>query len=295
MKHALIALDPVGNSDQNLEHFCEVVKLFQDKGFFSETSIVSVIHPSLYLLPNQWFRDMKGKLAKDALESIADRITDRFRFSTVKILQSYSDSMESLVSVLSRYARRAGSDVLVVASNDRAGFPLWFLGSFSETASLIAVHPILIIKPHMQIHDFGQEPRLVVGIDTTVPITTKALHWITDSARSVSAFVDLIHVKPRPRAFRDAFQKKSGKKEPELVLQSIQKKLQKSGLRVGISVLEESTSIAHALVDFAEQRQAWVIIAVAAQRSPLRKLLLGSNARRILSLTRRPFLSLRLD
>jgi nucleotide-binding universal stress UspA family protein len=102
-------------------------------------------------------------------------------------------------------------------------------------------------------------------------------------------------VKPKPRFLLDAIQPGKVPKEPQKILDGLRDKLQKAGLSVSSSVLEEGSTVAQTVVDFAEQKQTWAILTVAASRPSLRKLLLGSHARRILTLTQRPFLSLRLE
>jgi len=295
MKKALIAVDPSESTDQNPGNFHAMIKLFQSKGLFDETVLVSVIHPDLYVTPSQWFRDMKGKLAKQALGNIEKKMKGCFPFSSIKVLTAESDSLESLVAIVARYGRRLGSDVLVLASNDRSGLPLWFLGSFSETAALTASLPILVIKPDFPVQELSHEARILVSVDVSVPIPAKTLRWIADTAKSLAATIDLVFVKPRPRLFLDALTSTKSAKDPQLILQNIQEKFQKWGIRANIATLDERISIAHTLVEFAEQHQAWMIMTLSVKRSNLRKLLLGSNSRHILALTRRPFLSLRSD
>lgn len=295
MKKAVIALSPSQDLDENLDHFYETLELFQNSGFFQETSVVSVIHPSLYMMPTHWYRDSKARLAKEALESLEKRVQQRFKLQSIKVMQSSSDSLEFLATMVSRYAQRSGSDVLVVASNDRKGLPHWVLGSFSETAALLCRHPTLVIKPHISRDDFAAKPHMVVGIDVTVPPSSTAMRWIADTAKTGGAALELVYVKPKPRFLLNSLQQGKAPKSPESILEGLQNKLQKQGLDVRSSVLDEDDSIEQTLVDFSEQKKTWGIITVAAPRTTLRKILLGSHARRILSLTRRPFLSLRLE
>lgn len=295
MKKAVIALSPQQDLDENLDYFYDTLKLFQGHGFFSEISIVSVIHPFLYLMPTQWYKDSRHRLVKEAHQSLEKRVGQRLHFKSIKVLASSSDSLEHLSSMVSRHARHCGSDVLVVASNDRTGLPYWILGSFSETTALTARHPTLIIKPHVSPDQFAPTAHLLVCIDVKAPPSSKDLRWISHTAKANGAALELLYVKPKTRIFLDVTQPEKTLKEPQKVLDAIQEKLQKMGLRVNSSILEEGSSLAQTVVDFAEQKQTWAIITVAASRSRLRKLLLGSQARRILALTQRPFLSLRLE
>jgi nucleotide-binding universal stress UspA family protein len=295
MKKAVIALSPSQDLDENLDPFYETVELFQSKGFFGETSVVSVIHPMLYMMPSSWYRDSRARLAKEALEALEKRVRNRFQHQSIKVLQAATDSLEYLSSMISRYAQRNGSDVLIVASNDRTGLPYWILGSFSETVALLARHPTLVIKPHLTRENFAPNPHMVVGVDVAVPPSGQDIRWIANAAKLSGASLDLVYVKPKQRSLLHTLAQGKASKSPESILEGLQGKFQKSGIDTRISILDEGTSLSQTLVDFAEQKQTWVIITVAAPRSTVRKLLLGSHARRILTLTRRPFLSLRLE
>lgn len=295
MKKAVIALSPSQDLDENLDPFYETLELFQNSGFFVETSVVSVIHPMLYMMPSPWYRDARPRLAKEALEALEKRVRNRFKQQSIKVLQAATDSLEYLAGMISRYAQRSGSDVLIVASNDRTGLPYWILGSFSETVALLARHPTLVIKPHLTRENFAATPHMVVGVDVAVPPTSQDIRWIANAAKLSGATLDLVYVKPQQRRLLHNLAQGKAPKSPESILQGLQGKLQKSGVETRVNILDEAVSLAQTLVDFAEQKQTWVIITVAAPRSTLRKLLLGSHARRILTLTRRPFLSLRLE
>ncbi|WP_141732881.1 universal stress protein [Oligoflexus tunisiensis] len=295
MKKALIAIDPSEMPEENLESLSGIITHFQSRGFFSELSIVSVIHPDMYLTPLQWFKEMKPTLVKQAVEQIAGKLGNRFHFTSIKILSSESDGLESLTRVVTRYGKRTGHRLLVVASHNRKGLPHWFLGSFSETAALTAALPILVVKPDLALEEFSPEPLIVIGVDPAVPLPASTLRWIADCCRGTAARIDLIYVKPRPRPLWDKLQPPRQGKDPLLMLQNLVTKLNKAGVHATALQKDETTSVAQTLVDHAEQERAWVIMTLNDQRITLRKLLLGSTSRRTLCLTRRPFLSLRLD
>lgn len=291
MISALVAVDPTSEKGKSFDRFSAVVRLFQQKEILSRTSIVSAIHASLYAVPFSWYREMKGKFAKEALEAIEKACSRRFDFDGARVLQSDVSSNEGLVSRLASYGRRSGHDLLVVSSNERTGLPHWILGSFSETAALTAAMPVLVIKPHLTDVDFPSEARVVVTVDAAVPPSKKALQWIGKLAKSASAHVHLVYVEPRPRPL---VQKRQPKNLAEGIMKGISHELRKAGVQSTVEILSESKSIAHTIVGLAEVRKAWLTITISAERSSLRKLLLGSTARRILSLTERPFLSLRM-
>lgn len=47
MVSALVAIDPTSEKGKNFERFCSILRLFQQKGILSQTSIASTIHASL--------------------------------------------------------------------------------------------------------------------------------------------------------------------------------------------------------------------------------------------------------
>jgi nucleotide-binding universal stress UspA family protein len=295
MKKALIAVDPSELPEENLASLSGIINHFQKSGFLSDLSIVSVIHPDMYLTPLQWFKDMKPTLVKQAAEQIGRKLDSRFQFTSIKILTCESDDLESLTRGVTRFGKRTGYQLLVVASHDRKGLPHWFLGSFSETAALTAALPILVVKPDLPLEDFSPDPLFVIGVDPSVSFPAATLRWITDACRGTSTRIQLVYVKPRPRPFVDKLQPARRGKDPLVVLQDLVTKLQKAGLQATAVQKDETTSVAHTLVEHAEQERAWLLMTLSDNRKTLRKLLLGSASRRILSLTRRPFLSLRLD
>lgn len=295
MMSALVAIDPTSEKGKSFERFTAVLRLFQQKEILSNASIAAAIHGALYAVPHQWYREMKGKFAKEALDSITKACTGRFVFDGAKVLQSDVQSNEGLVAKLAGYGRRSGHDLLVVSSNERTGLPHWILGSFSETAALTAPMSVLAIKPHLAESDFPPEARFVVTVDAAVPPSKKTLQWIGRLAKSADAHVHLVYVEPRERPLVDSLQKRQPKNLAETVLKGIARDLREAGVQSTVDILSESKSIAHTVVDLAEVQKAWLTITLSAERSAVRKLLLGSTARRVLSLTKRPFLSLRLE
>lgn len=295
MKSALITIDPISEKGKSFDRFCELVQTFQRKGFFHKTSIASVIHGSLYMIPLSWYQEMKGKYAEEALHSIKKNCADKFEFESAKVLYSDSHANEILVKQLCRYSRSKGIDFLVVSSNERRGLPYWILGSFSETAVLTSTLPVLVIKPQLHTNELSRAVRFLLAVDVAAPPNSKTVKWVANLANSVDAHIDIIYTKPGSRIVADILQQKNNRDDANRVLRKLQVNFKAAGVKSKIGVLEESKSVAHTLVDFAEKMQSWLIITTDAERPKAMKLLLGSTARRILNLTKRPFLSLHID
>lgn len=295
MKSAVVAIEPTIEANKNFAIFCEVLNLLQKKGIIPQASIATVIHSGLFMMPQAWYQQEKNKYAKKAQKNIENSCRDQFQFDQVHVIKSDSSQNEYLVGQLSRYVKRRGSGLLIVSSSERRGLPYWFLGSFAETASLAASVPVMVIKPIVSKSDFSKDVRFVVGVDVAAQPSQKALNWLASHARLCSACVDLVYVESKPKRLINFFQEQKKHTEVTHILERLSRELKGKGIRTEISILKESHSIAHSLVEFSEKRKAWLTITFEAKRSLHRRLLLGSSARRTLSLTKRPFLSLRLE
>lgn len=284
MKSVLIAIDPTSQKGTNFFKFCDLVRLFQDREIFFHSQIGSIIHPGLYTVPNSWYREMKGEYAKEAAESIEKDCSMKFAFDSVKVLTSETHVTESLIAKISSFSIRKGIDLLVIPGSEKSGLPYWMLGSFSETAALTAQIPVLVIKPHLMLRELSKEVRFLVATDVSAPPSRRELNWIAKTTVAAKASLDLLYVRPRG----------SKTKDEQAVLKNLQLFLKDKGCSVHLTVLDEGQSAAHTIVDFADSRMSWITITTAAKRSVLRKMLLGSTARRVLALSKRPILSLRL-
>lgn len=292
---SLVAIDPIEPKGKSFGNFCEALKLFQSKGLISETTIASTIHASLYLVPFNWYEEMKGRFAIEARDRILSACMGRFDFKSIKILQSDSSSNEDLVAQMSRFSHRTENDLLIVGSSNRAGLPHWILGSFAETAALTAATPVMVVKPHWKEAPFSRKVRFLVAVDIATPPTSAQINWIVRLAKSSNADVDLVFVEPKHRVVLDLVQPPKIKVDSAKVLDGIKSRLHEKGVFAMTHVIPETKSLAHALANFGDQKKSWVFIMTSPKRSLPHRLLLGSTARRLLALTERPLLSLRLD
>jgi nucleotide-binding universal stress UspA family protein len=285
MKTAIVTIDSTQTKNKNFNRFCEILHLFQTKGFFSDTTIASSIHAALYPVPFKWYREMEARFSKEASTKIASLCTGKFDFNSVKILCSDSSHNEDLISQMSHYGKKTKSDLLILSSSDRTGIPYWFLGSFSETASLTATLPVLIIKPHVKLTDFSKEIKFLISVDASTSIPPKQIRWIIKKAQESKAQVQLIHVNPKPKLLIGKIQKNKSKEEAKQTLKEIQDRFKSAGVKVSSEVLEQAESVAQTIVDYAEKNKSWITITLGVKRSKTRKILLGSTARKVLSLT----------
>jgi len=294
MKKALVALDSTSCTGKIFARFCEVLRLFQDRGVISKTaSVASIHHVSLTPMPLDFYAEQRPRLMREAAATIKEAAQDRFDFDSVRVLGADSSASEDHVEQLSKYAGRIGADLLVIGSHDRSGIPYWFLGSFAETAALRASVPVLILKPYLPALSLAKEPKFVVTVDVAALPPEDVLKWILDLALGSKASLEFVYVLPKYRLVVDKLQERQSHEEAKKKLEGLRSHLAGQGVKAKFKVLNEDKSIAHTISCFADQASAWLIIATAPERSRSRRLFLGSRARKILALTKRPFLSVR--
>lgn len=295
MEKALVALDSTACSGKSFDHFAEAITRFQQQGIIpAHVDIASIYHSAMSPLPYEFYSSEKFRLAKEAEATIKHAANGRLGFDSVHVLLSNSPEAEDHVARLSKHAKRQGNGFLVLASNDRAGLPYWLLGSFSETAALKATVPVLVIKPSLSGLGLSPRPRFVFGVDIAAPPTEKEINWVGQLAVTANAALDLIYVIPRYRPVIDSFQLRRCRADAKLTLQELTEKLRTLGAEASFSILDEDVSISQDICDFAEASKSWLVLTTTPARSRARKLCLGSRARQILGMTKRPFLSVRL-
>lgn len=293
MRTALVALDPIATKNRNFRIFCENIRMFQERGLIANVSVGSIIYPAMYMVPLAWYSQNEKEYAAEATKNLESICRGQFSFTGVNVVKGDASGKGYLVEQMSKLAHKSGAEVMVVSSSDQKGLPHWFIGSFAETAALEANLPILVLKPDTVRTDFSKDPRFVIGIDSSAPPTVKDLKWISKVARTANATVDLVSVEPKRRIVVDALQQRKIKADAKKILEEIQARLQRDDVKASVEFLDESTSIAHTIVGFAQKRKAWLTITTSPKRSAARKILLGSSARRILALSKLPFLALR--
>lgn len=292
MASALISIDPSINKTNSFERFCRIINHYQTKGFFTRLSVASAIHPSLFPHPISWYDELKEQFMGEAYEKVKASCEGNFKYSSIKVLSSNSSGAEDLVTVISSYARRRGDEILIMASSDKKGLPYWILGSFSETASLTAPLPVLIIKPYNI--TFSRSVRIVLAVDVSAPPSSQTLVTIAGLAEKANAHVDLVYANTSTtNILKKNLSDPRDNKEARIILKDLQSKLLSLKIKSNIKLLMGVDSVAHAIADYAEETQAWLTITTEVKRTKSRKLLLGSTSRRILKLTKRPFLSMR--
>jgi nucleotide-binding universal stress UspA family protein len=295
LKNVVVAVEPVSERSTSFDIFSKTIKRFQESGLLPSTSITSIIHSALYMVPNSWYFENEDRYANEAKHNIDGICSGRFEYSFTHVLKGEASSNQFLVEQISEYLKRIQSSLLVVLSNNRTGLPYWILGSFAETAALTSTAPILVIKPQVKNIEFSAKPRLVIAVDASATYSPKYLKWISELALPAEASLDLVYVKPKPHSIFSSIRKPEHRNIANRELRKMEKALKNFGLATTLTMINEKGSVAQSIVDYADKKKAWSIITISAQRKLARRLLIGSTARRVLSLTKRPYISLRLN
>ncbi len=291
MQKALVAISPTIKKDKYLKSFIDVIRLFQKQGVFSQTTLASILHSSLYGVPNSWFYKNETKYMGEAHQKILNTLDGEFDFDSIRVLSAVGSSNHYLSERLDKFARKINSDVLVIMSNEKEGRPRWLLGSFAESAVLTAKLPVWIIKPQLKLKNLAKKPRLVVALDKNLLYSQTQITTIIRLAETMRAHVDIVCVEPAPsylvnRIFSSS--KNTSTKSAPLLL----KKLKSKGVSGSLHKLKEKGSVPETVVDFADKVKAWTIITIVEEKNITKRLLMGSVSRRILMLTKRPFLNI---
>lgn len=291
---AVEPVDPIFSKNQSFETFANTIKKFQEYGLLPPVILTSMIHQSVYMVPTAWYYENEDRYAYELRDNIERACENKFNFRSIHVLKAKSSSNRFLIEQLSNYLKRIKSSLLIVLSSNSRGFPYWLLGSFAETAAFSASTPVLVIKPQAKKLAFSSKVRLTVALDEVASYSSKQLEWIADIAHMSKAHVDLISVKPSHQGILSSLRKPVKSSFSDKNLKSFEKFLLKKGISTSLRVVKEKESIAQTIVDFAEKTKSWVIITISTDRKFMRRVLLGSTSRRILAITKRPFLSLRL-
>lgn len=295
LKNVAIAVEPITQSSSSFEIYSQTIKHFQSHSLLPSVSILSMIHSALYMVHNSWYYENEDRFAAEAKQQITELCSGQFNSKSVHIIKAKVPANEQLVEEMSEYLKKIRANLVVVFSNNRTGLPYWFLGSFAETAALTATIPILIMKPQINNTEFSKKPLIVVAVDAATTYSVKHLKWISEFAYPAQATLELVYVKPNTAHILSSIRKPEQRSIANNELKKLQKALEEMGLKVTLSMLPELETVAHTIVEFAEKKKAWTIITIFAQRKLVRRLLLGSTARKVLSLTNRPFLNLRIS
>lgn len=295
-KNAVVAIQPIkrfARPSPNLNIFANIIKKFQNFKLLPSVTITSMINNSMYAIPNAWYFNNVEQFAAQTKNQIEIACKNKFNFRAIHILKAESSSNSELVEELSDYLKKIKSNLLVVLSSDRSGLPYYLLGSFAETATLSAPTSLLVIKPHVKNVSFSTRPRLTLALDPTIQYSRQQMMLIATIAAISKARVNIISVYPN---YSDSLLSLTEPKKPKTGNKELKKFAQflnEMGISTSVTFVKQNKSIAKTIINFADQTKSWAIITLSVERKLTRRIFIGSTARRILTLTKRPFFSLR--
>jgi nucleotide-binding universal stress UspA family protein len=281
MKSGIIAIDPTAVSGKSFERLCSFIRLYQKHGLFSKLGVVSLMHSGLYSYPLRVYRDEKPKLARETKTAMLNSLRNRLDFTSVSVIPSSSSGPAVLVERLEREAEKDRAGVIILGSHDRSGLPYWYLGSFSETAAFTSKIPVLIVKTGLTAASLAEKPHMTVAVDASTLPGVRSLQRIILTASNLGAEVDLVYV--RPEGDLDEAVK--------IRLERLRSMFSRSGVKAKMLILRRNASIAQTVADHARARGSWLLVTYSAAKKGLGQKLMGSVARKILTLSRTPFLS----
>lgn len=295
LKNVVVAIQPINSVSgpaPSLDVFASIIKKFQKFNLLPPVKIASMINSAMYTVPNSWYFKNEDRYAFEAKSQIESVCGNKFNYQSINVLKAKASSNSDLIEHLSGYLKKIQSSLLVVLSSNRSNISYYLLGSFAETAALSASTSVLVIKPHAKNLLFSTKPRLIVALDPTIRYTSEQVKLIANIAHLSKAHVSLISVKSKTSSL---FNTNESKKHllDEKGLKKFEQSLNKMGISTSIHLVKENESVAQTIIDFADKTKAWAIITISINRKLAQKLLLGSTARRLLTLTKRPFLSIR--
>lgn len=297
MKNVMIALDPKALDSKNTRLLLKEVKQLQEAGLLNKVHATSIIGPHMFSEPNSWYNKNKKAACEKLTEKMVKEIKSiGLQCGKIRALAISGSTSEELVSTLSRFSLKVGADTLILLSKNQEGVGQLVLGSFCEAAVLTAKLPVLAYKPKSFKQTKSKNLTALIGIDPQYGLSGSDISYLKKLCQG-KAQLHLAYVESK-KNFLDVLvgNKQNDKVQSKEKLQALKKKLQSQHIHAEIHLLDDQKhgSVAHALSHLADKLQCWFVVTNnSPSKTRLQKLLLGSQARRVLIQTPRAFLSLR--
>lgn len=289
MRSAVLAVTPtLYERPENLDRLCQQVSALQERGVLGSVSVASVMHPDLYPYPASYYQLVKFGLLHQSRAQLEGFMKKKFKFKKVHMLTSPSSENTTLAEALSEFAKKRRADVLVVNRPAHRGLFSKLFSRVAEVTAFSADLPVLVLNSEFEAELLNSEPRILLGIDPKVAPSEAELAQVISAAKLMGAEVHLAHVRPASRTPSDMY---NGRTPASIVmrkLRSLEYQLRAEGVRARSVMLEEDESVAASIEQYAEDNRICMTAVTSPVRPFLRKILLGSTARKLLRLSRRP-------
>lgn len=236
-----------------------------------------------------------GEIEKLASEKIVRSITELFLTFKVSVSPPFVlirplDSMKSSAQCLLSYAQETGTDLIVLSSHGRRGFPRMLFGSFAESVLNMSPIPLLFINKNPRQAGASFQNSLW-ATDFSKPCEF-AFDAFLAQAKGVCKQITLFHDVSLPLEVRAYFAELDFgvPSTPDLLERQINwarqeadswlHRARRQGFTVQSSVDSGRGEIANGILAAARENASGLIV-MASQTGPVGSMLLGSHAREV--------------
>jgi nucleotide-binding universal stress UspA family protein len=211
--------------------------------------------------------------------------------------------LEPIAEVLARLAASAGIDLVVVGTHGRGAVGRVLLGSVARRLVHVCRKPLIVVPAPVTVRR-GEPLRLLVATDGSGDAARAGRLAGRLAGRARRARVEIVTVSTLRRDLAVGFSaavlalvpysdlRKSELRAGKGILQAAERAARSQGLRVGTTFLEprDAAPVADAIASRARASRAHLVAVGRVGRSALRDWALGSVARQLLAVSRRPVL-----
>lgn len=150
----LWAIDPYSEGNVGLDAGAQAAQVLS-KVWNRPIEPVYVLSPEGFQMPGDfspaWIKSIMPVVEK-ALENKAEEF-GKGKFLAPQVLVNRSRGRRKELKRLLSYAKQQGSAPVIISTHGRSGISRWIMGSFAETAILMARTPLLIVSPEQKLTD----------------------------------------------------------------------------------------------------------------------------------------------
>jgi nucleotide-binding universal stress UspA family protein len=179
------------------------------------------------------------------------------------------------VDLLSDYAERSDSDLIVVTSHSRSGLKRFFLGSFAETLLHRSKTPVLVVGPK---NKFGSKLERII-FPCEFGAHSKALfRQVVSIAKQFNATILFLHVIPKPDPLENMTRRAN----------AWVKWATHHDVKAEVRIEIESDSVINGILKASKENPMGSIIMMEAQSNPAKDNIMGSNTKKAVREARCP-------
>lgn len=250
MKSAVLALDPRAGDDPFLDVLVEQVAAFQARGFFERLEIISVMHRSLYPIPAEVYRTIRGGIRNRAKEAIIRKAQGRLKFDGIFMVESEATTGAPLIDLLSRAAAQKRADVLILGSDSKSrseNQDSWRVTLDVVRSSKV---PTFILKGEQRGTYPFQFLNVLIPFKGSHGISDSQLRPLAEIASSFQSHVVVLLVSPRRRPILNFWTGKMSDESDERTANRVAAELTRLGVPTRVGILELNDTIGEVLAKY---------------------------------------------